>query len=263
MEDSDGTSQGGLGGADAARGDADRRDRLDEMMAVALHHGGDGADDETLLRYAKEAAKEDPEYVAGVETHGLEYDIAVGLAGNHAAGLLIDEVGALTGAADPRLPAVARVVMCAVSSMSCPDCAECPAPPEWLLSLLDGLAETIDPRGGGGTTGESMDGPDGARTIRDGRGNETETSGADGAPERTRAVGDDERRERDEAFMDWRRDTERLIKAMRDALPPGHPLAADADRWLDGCDYWTEDIMADRDLPPLELGGGRFGRPSG
>jgi len=68
---------------------------------------------------------------------------------------------------------------------------------------------------------------------------------------------------RDEALMDWRRDTERLIKAMRDALPPGHPLAADADRWLDGCDYWIEDIMADRDLPPLEPGGGRFGRPSG
>jgi hypothetical protein len=242
MEDSDGTSKGGLGGADAARGDADRRERLDEMMAVALYPGGDGADDETLLRYAKEAAKGNPEYVAGTEAHGLEYDIAIGLAGDHAAGFLIDEVRALTGAADPRLPAVARVVMGAVSSMSCPDCAECPAPPEWLLSLLDRLAERIDPRGGGGTTGESMDEPDGGGTIRDGRGNETEASGADGAPERMCALGDHERRERHEALMDWRRDTERLIKAMRDALPPGHPLAVDADRWLDGCDYWIEDI---------------------
>ena len=76
----------------------------------------------------------------------MEYDIAVGLAGNHAVGLLIDEVDAITDASDARLPAVARVVMDAVSSMKRSDSDE--APPEWLLSLLDRLAEAIDPEGG-------------------------------------------------------------------------------------------------------------------
>ncbi len=113
-----------------------------------------------------------------------------------------------------------------------------------------------------------VDGNDGSRddtnngeTICEGRGNGLEASGADGVPEGRCPFGGAERRERAEALMDWRRDTERLVKGMRNALPPGHPLRADADRWLDYCDYWIEDIMADRELPPLEPGEGRFEWP--
>lgn len=75
------------------------------------------------------------------------------------------------------------------------------------------------------------------------------------------AVGDDEL-EIGEAAASWSRDTERLVKAMRNALPPDHPLTADADRWLDDRDYWIEDIVADREIPPLEPGEGKFERPS-
>ena len=36
------------------------RDRLDEMMAVALYPDGDGADDEMLFRYATDAVNGNP-----------------------------------------------------------------------------------------------------------------------------------------------------------------------------------------------------------
>lgn len=148
MKDSNDTNHRDTINTNAACRHGDHRARLNEMMAVALYPDGDGADDEMLLRYATEAAKGNPDYVEGIEAEGLEYDIAVGLAGNHAAGLLIDEVNALTGVTDGRLPAVARVVMGAVSSMNRPDSADGSVPPEWLSSLLDSLADTIDPEGG-------------------------------------------------------------------------------------------------------------------
>ena len=148
MKDSHDTNHRGTINTNTACRRGDHRASLNEMMAVALYPDGDGADDEMLLLYATEAAKGNPEYLEGIEAEGLEYDIAVGLAGNHAAGLLIDEVNALTGVTDARLPAVARVVMGAVSSMNRPDSAAGSAPPEWLSSLLDRLADTIDSEGG-------------------------------------------------------------------------------------------------------------------
>jgi hypothetical protein len=146
MEDFDYGDGRGLNRTNAAYRIGDHRDRLDEMMTVALYPDGDGADDEVLLRYATDAAKGNPEDIGGIRAKGLEYDIAVGMASNHAVSLLVAEVDAIGDVTDARLPAVARVVMGAAVSMNRSDSTE--APPEWLLSLLDRLAEAIDPEGG-------------------------------------------------------------------------------------------------------------------
>ena len=98
--------------------------------------------------------------------------------------------------------------------------------------------------------GKNRDETNHGETTCDGRRNETEASG------------DAEMFDADEARSSCSRDTERLVKAMRNALPPDHPLTDEADRWLDDCDYWIEDLLEDGELPPLEPGEGRFERPS-